>query len=133
MYGVEHRTFYLNKVERIDGGFKVLMYTDKNEFNPMWKEGATTPGRGEIWLTFKYDDAQLSKGFLTLSNIRQGYHFQFQDIWDRHQAWRDTSVLHFNAQESMYGAKWWTADRNAPNAPLAGKQFGEKVLEHLKG
>jgi hypothetical protein len=39
-------------------------------------------GRGELWLTFKYDDAQLSTGVLKLSEIRQGYHYRIQAQFD---------------------------------------------------
>jgi hypothetical protein len=75
MYRVQEGTYELNKVERIDGGIKVFIYTDKSPFNPQWNDstGKYPKGRGELWLTFKYDDAQLAKGFVQVSEIKQGY------------------------------------------------------------
>src|SRR5262249_53551022 len=51
-------SFEINRVERISGGLKVLMYTDKNPQN-----------RGELWLTFRYNDDKLAKGFVQASQI----------------------------------------------------------------
>jgi hypothetical protein len=145
MYGAKEGTYVFNKAERIDGGIRILMYTDNNPFNPKshWKEGADTPGRGELWLTFKYDDAKLSKGFLTLSEIRQGYHYQqphidhgpFGESVTFSPAWQDTGDA--NVQARMQGAKWWTGvdhDAAADAAATAvseraGRQFGENVLQ----
>jgi hypothetical protein len=68
IYGVTEGTFALCKPEWIDGGIKVLMYTDNKPFNP---DSGT--GRGELWLTFRYDPAHVAKGFVKVSDIHQGY------------------------------------------------------------
>src|SRR5262249_32021546 len=115
LYGVKEGTFQKNFVERIDGGFKVLMYTDNNPFNPMQNiDSQDLPvGRGEIWLTFKYDDAQLAKGSVQVSEIRQGYHWQKYDrtIWIGYgrvdyysQQWHDTGDANVHAR--MREAAW---------------------------
>jgi hypothetical protein len=62
---------YLKHWERIDGGIRIYLYTDNNPLNP--RAGT---GRGELHLTFKFDDTQLGKGALQLSDIRQGYSYE---------------------------------------------------------
>src|SRR5262249_50630103 len=109
LWGVKEGTFEKCKIERIDGGFRVLMYTDNNPFNPMgYTDVLRNPpvGRGELWLTFKYDDAQLATGSLKVSEIRQGYHWI---VWlggeaPSLQQWRDTGDASLHAR--LRDASW---------------------------
>jgi hypothetical protein len=112
IYGVKEGTFQKNRVERIDGGARLYIYTDKNEFNPKQKLGGSQPtGRGELWLTFKYDDADLASGKIQLTEVRQGYHWQEAvhrtSLWsnDYNQRWQDTGTAQVHSQ--LMNATWW--------------------------
>src|SRR5262245_1492825 len=113
LWGAREGTFQLNRVERIDGGFKVLIYTDNNPFNPRGADVSKPPvGRGELWLTFKFDDAQLATGSLKVSEIRQGYRwvydrFPVDQPWE--DKWRDTTDASLHAR--LRGADWSVPNR----------------------
>jgi hypothetical protein len=68
IHGVKEGTYELCMIQRIDGGIKVLIYTDNKPFNP-----DSGVGRGELWLTFKYNDADLARGSMKMDAITQGY------------------------------------------------------------
>jgi hypothetical protein len=142
LYGAWVGTFTKNFVERIDGGFKVLIYTDNREFNPLlWSrsgglgEHENMRGRGELWLTFKYDDAQLAQGFVKVSEIRQGFHYRdqiYSNSIDSHQKWHDTgSFYHGRVRD----ANWRLTDTDRAPLPAleqAGNQLGAGALTWFK-
>jgi hypothetical protein len=124
--------------ERIDGGFKVLIYTDHKPFMPILSgapRGAV--GRGELWLTFKYDDAQLAKGFVNVSDIRQGFWWKLDTTktgWTPYQdKWSDVGDPNVHARMREVG--WRLTDSGqAPVAVLerAGQQLGASALNWFK-
>lgn len=134
-------------IEPIAGGVKVIVYTDHRTFNPRvyipnkdyGRTKPDSPGRGEVWLIFKYDDAQLARGFLTLSELRQGYHFT--NYWNKtfgqgeHHYWEDTGNPWLQSQ--LRNAQWSTSpdSKSASNAILekAGDQLGAEVLKLYRG
>jgi hypothetical protein len=160
LYGVSEGTFQLNKVERIDGGFMFIIYTDHNEYNPRSDYNEYNPdstkrvgpdrlGRGELWLTFKYDEAQVRSGAVQLTEVRQGFWFQ-QYYWSSRTggAWRqewhdltgrehfvpfkyDTAAVH----QQLKAAKWWLGeDRDAQLTKeliAGGNEFVKKLQEAL--
>jgi hypothetical protein len=131
MSGAKEGTFEMNKVERVDGGIRNFMYTDKNPYNPARYSDDDPPGKGELWFTFKYDDAQLRKGFVTVSEIRQGYNYRWQGGIP---LWQDTGTA--DVQASMRDARWWTGANDAAAAAVlerAGRPFGENALQWFNG
>jgi hypothetical protein len=64
-------------------------------------------------LTFKYDDAQLAKGFPKFREIRQGYHYRLQTGGElfsgetTERRWRATGDN--LAHHRMRKAQWWLA------------------------
>jgi hypothetical protein len=68
IYGVKEGTFGPCMPRRMDGGIGFLIYTNNKPFNP---DSGT--GRGELWLTFRYTDADIAKGFVKVNWAIQGY------------------------------------------------------------
>ena len=77
-------------------------YTDDRPFNPKIHFG-----RGELWLDFKADDAQVASGGLNLIEVHQGH-------WQASQ-WRSTDgSMHPEVRTKFLAAKYWlTVDRDA--------------------
>lgn len=104
----------------IQGGTRLIAYTDNNAHLPVTGDPAHHPGRGEVHLDWKYDYSQAGGPFLQLAEYKTGFYYKTSA--NGANQWYDTTDA--GMKQNFLAQRWWTSAIN----PDAAKQQGAGAL-----